>query len=335
MVWKLGGRDSDFDFAVGDTGPCAQHTARMLPNGHVLMFDNGSSFFTTALCVDQSDPTGPLVERIQTRVIEYELDTTAHTATEERSYEPARFAVFAGSAQRLGNDNTMIAWSSDTKALASEITLGGTLLWELRDPAPAPALRWFTYRAHKAVVPDAIAPEVGVTVPAEGATYVEGDAVTASYACTDRGGSSLQSCTAPPVDTGTPGAHTMTVTGVDGAGGTTTVTRHYSVLRASHPEATARASRAHGQRRLEVRLHNDGARPDILAWSTRGGGHWRLRGPSSGTTPLLQPGEVYTFRLKARPPRHGRLRAKVVVDVSSSLSGRPASVMWRLRGRRG
>ena len=46
------------------------------------------------------------------------------------------------------------------------------------------------------------------------------------YECSDRGGSSLQSCTATPVDTGTPGSHTMTVTGVDGAGGTTTVTRH-------------------------------------------------------------------------------------------------------------
>ena len=335
VVWKLGGRHSDFDFAPGDTGPCAQHTARMLPNGHVLMYDNGSWSTTTSLCIDQANPTGPPVERIQTRVIEYELDTTAHTATVVRSYEPLRFSVFAGSAQRLGNDNTMIAWASDTRALASEISLDGTLLWELRDPTPAPALRWFTYRAHKAVVPDATPPEVDVTVPADGATYVEGDAVAASYGCTDRGGSSLQSCTASPVDTGTPGAHTMTVTGVDGAGGTTTVTRHYTVLPASHPAVTARASRTHGQRRLEVRLQNDGARPDILTWSTRGGGHWRLRGPGTGTTPLLQPGEVYTFRLKARPPRHGRLRAKVVVDVSSTLSGRAASVTWRLKGRRG
>jgi hypothetical protein len=82
-------------------------------------------------------------------------------------------------------------------------------------------------------------------------------------------------------------------------------------------------------------LQNDGARPDILAWSTRGGGQWRLRGPRSGTTPLLQPGEVYTFLLKARPPRQGRLRAKATVDVSSTLSGRSASVTWRLKARRG
>ena len=332
VVWKLGGRDSDFSFAAGDIGPCAQHTARMLPNGHVLMYDNGSWSTTTSLCVDPSNPAGPPVERVQTRVIEYAVDTTAHTATIVRSYQPpGRFTVFAGSAQRLGNDNTMISWASDPTVLASEIALDGSLLWELRDPGHA----WFSYRAHKAVVPDAIPPAVGVAVPAEGATYVEGDTVAPSYDCTDRGGSSLQSCTALPVDTGTPGARTMTVTGVDGDGGTTTVTRHFTVLAASHPQVTARASKAHGQRRLEVRLQNDGARPDTLSWTTRGGVRWRLHGPRSGTTPLLQPGEAYTFRLKARPPRHGRLRAKLVVDVSSALSGRTASVTWLLKGRRG
>ena len=79
VVWKLGGRDSDFTFpAAGDTGPCAQHTARMLPDGNVLMYDNGSwTHVRPALCVDQTDPLGPPVERIQTRVIEYALDTTA------------------------------------------------------------------------------------------------------------------------------------------------------------------------------------------------------------------------------------------------------------------
>ena len=32
----------------------------------------------------------------------------------------------------------MIGWAAETTALASEIALDGTLLWELRDPAPSP-----------------------------------------------------------------------------------------------------------------------------------------------------------------------------------------------------
>ena len=57
VIWKLGGRDSDFSF-VDDPfgGPCAQHTAAVLPNGHVLLFDDGSGGgFAPALCVDQED----------------------------------------------------------------------------------------------------------------------------------------------------------------------------------------------------------------------------------------------------------------------------------------
>ena len=285
VVWKLGGRDSDFTFpSPGDsTGPCAQHTARMLPNGNVVMYDNGSwnAFGTEVpLCVDQADRSGPTVERIQTRVVEYALDTGAGTATVVRSYAPPdRFAIFAGSAQRLGNGNTMIGWAASTDAVASEVALDGTLLWEIRDPGSP---KWFTYRAHKTVVADAIRPEVDVTVPAEGATYVESDIVAPLYECSDRGGSSLQSCTATPFDTKTPGSHTLTVTGVDGAGGTTTVTRRYQVIAASRPDVMARRldasayvgdgvyapspqqvrSRVRPSAQLEVRVQNDGARAE-------------------------------------------------------------------------
>jgi Arylsulfotransferase (ASST) len=352
VVWKLGGRDSDFTFpAADDTGPCAQHTARMLPDGHVLMYDNGSWSASTSLCVDQADPTGPPVERVQTRVVEYALDTSLHTATIAGSYEPAgRFGIFAGSAQRLDNGNTEIGWAEETTALASEVALDGTLLWELRDPGPDP--RWFTYRAHKAVVPDAFAPAVAVAVPADGATYVEGATVTSSYDCSDRGGSSLQSCTASPVDTTTPGAHTMTVSAADGAGGTTTVTRHYTVVAGSRPDVMARPrgaaayagdgvhspaaqqvrTRVRRPVRLEVRVRNDGARADTLTWSAGRTSRFVVRGPRTGTTPVLQPGQVWTFVLRVRLPRHpsGRRLARLPVQVSSTSTGRSDTLIWRL-----
>ena len=356
VVWKLGGRDSDFTFpSPGDsTGPCAQHTARLLPNGNVVMFDNGSwdnLGQDVPLCVDQADPAGPTVDRPQTRVVEYALDTTADTATVVRSYAPpGRFAIFAGSSQPLDNGNTMIGWAAATAALASEISLDGTLLWELRQPSNP---TWFSYRAHKAVVPDAIRPEVHVAVPAEGATYFEGDVVAPSYECSDRGGSSLQSCTATPVDTSTPGVRTMSVTGVDGAGGTTTVTRSYRVLTVSRPDVMARRldasayvgddvyapaaqevrSKIRRSAQLEVRVQNDGDRAQALTWSVRGPGRLKIRGPRTGTTPVLQPGESWIFHLKARRPARGsgRPMARVLVDVTSTSPARSDALVWRLR----
>jgi hypothetical protein len=354
VVWKLGGRDSDFTFPTPeDGGPCAQHTARMMPNGNVMLFDNGSwNAFGTEdpLCVDPADPSGPTVQRVQSRVVEYALDTTAGTATVvgDPYAPPGRFAIFAGSAQRLGNGSTMIGWASSTVGVASEVAPDGTLL---RHPGTP---KWFTYRAHKAVVPDATPPEIDVSVPAEAATYVEGDAVTPSYDCSDRGGSSLQSCTATPVDTSAAGTHTMTVTATDGAGGTRTVTRSYAVLPASRPDAVVRRagvaaytgdgvyagdqqvrSTVRRKARIDVQVQNDGARPDTLGWSLRGARRFKIRGPHTGTTPVLQPGEVWTFRLTARLAARydGHASALVRILVSSAVTGRADAVTWRLVGR--
>src|SRR5262249_19191610 len=69
IIWKLGGRDSSFTF-VDDPydGPCAQHDATMLPNGDVMVFDNGSVTGFGAFSVDQSDPNGPLIDRPPSRL---------------------------------------------------------------------------------------------------------------------------------------------------------------------------------------------------------------------------------------------------------------------------
>jgi hypothetical protein len=75
-------------------------------------------------------------------------------------------------------------------------------------------------------------PTVTVTTPAQGAVYTQGDPVTASYSCTDDVG--VTECTGSvangaAISTATVGNFTFTVTGKDAAGGTTTVTRDYSV----------------------------------------------------------------------------------------------------------
>ena len=160
IVWRLGGRHSDFTFPDDpDGGPCAQHSAGMLANGHVLVFDNGNAALGSnpGLCVDPADRTGPTVDRGHSRAAEYALDTQAGTASLVWSYarSPPYFAYFAGSARRLAKGNTLIDWAADTHAIATEVTPAGSVAWELKNDDG-----YLSYRAVKAVVPDTVRPAV-------------------------------------------------------------------------------------------------------------------------------------------------------------------------------
>ncbi len=239
VMWKLGGRDSDFTF-TNDDGPCAQHYARMLPNGHVLLFDNGSGGIGPAYCVDQSDPSGPAVTRPSSRAVEYSLDEQAHTATRVWQYAPTGwYAYFAGSAQRLGNGDTLVGWAAETKAIASEVDAAGNLVWQLTNSDG-----YFAYRVDRGAVPDTVKPTLDLTGgPAQGAAFAYGQSVTAAHVrCTDVGGSTLRTCSATRVDTHAPGRHTFVASATDGAGNTTRVTRSYTVAAApySRPDALVR-----------------------------------------------------------------------------------------------
>jgi hypothetical protein len=358
VVWKLGGRDSDFTFPPGEGGPCAQHTARQLPNGNILMFDNGS-WNVQPLCVDPTNPAGPPIQRLQTRVVEFELDEQAGTATVLEHYAPPGwFALFAGSSEMQPNGNTLIGWASETRAVASEVDAGGNLLWEIKDPSAA--FPYFTYRAAKATVPDAIDPSVTVSVPAEGASYVEGTAVAASFECSDRGGSSLQQCQGPStLDTSRVGTHTVAVTASDGAGRTGTVTRTYQVVAASGVDAaiqktgsrrwigeetvgSAKAQRATsklgpGDRAaVSVRLRNGGAVPTSIDIEVRDRGRgFRVRpaGSSDLTTMVLQPGQTWVLRLTVVRRPSARQGDHVVVTVTGVAQQPPLradGVSWKV-----
>jgi hypothetical protein len=250
-IWTFGGAVNDFSIVDGngdpDGGPCAQHMARLLPNGHLTLFDNGSLDQGTALggqtadmCADPADPTGPRIARPHTRVTEYALDLTdpAHpVATLVWQFAPEhRYAAFAGSQQRLDNGDTLVGWSASTdpdgtgapQPVASEVTPAGQEVWSLSSPG------WFSYRAAQARVPDEVPPAVTLTGIVDGTTLDPDDpAPTVSYGCTDRGGSNLDTCTGTVPDGGavlmTPGAHAVTVTAKDRAGNTGTATLGYTV----------------------------------------------------------------------------------------------------------
>ncbi len=124
VVWKLGGLSSDFTF-VDDPleGFCGQHTAFWLPNGHLMLFDNGNF-----CAVELSPPRGEV-----TRIVEYALDEEAMTARLVRSYqEEGRYTTSTGSVQHLPNGNLLIGWgrNSDPMASITEIDPAGRRVYD-------------------------------------------------------------------------------------------------------------------------------------------------------------------------------------------------------------
>ena len=114
VLWRLGGRRNDFTF-VGDplSGFGIQHDARLLPNGNIIFFDNG---------------TGHIPQ--ESRAVEYRLDLANRTATLvwEYRHKPAIFAPFAGSVQRLSNGNTVVSFGAKPNVV--EVAPNGEVTWE-------------------------------------------------------------------------------------------------------------------------------------------------------------------------------------------------------------
>ena len=366
LIWKLGGRDSTFDFAAPDgvssNGPCAQHTATELDNGNIMVFDNGSaSMFGPVLCVDPDQPNGPFVQRVPSRVAEWEIDGTTipdeetGVATLVRDHHlPNHHAIFAASAQDLAG-GSLVGWASETKALVSEFDAAGLVRWELADTAVVNTDRYFTYRAFGLDLPDAIPPTVSAAATT---TYIEGQRVRPVFSCSDRGGSSLHSCRASSVDTRTPGVRTFVVTARDGDGNVTRVTRRYRVVHRYRPDATIRAagvtrvagvgsygarpqqlvqiSRRQGTYVAFVRVRNNGAVPDRLTLTpSLRSRDFTARIVGSRVSPLLRPGQSWGVRLVVTPRASARRGDQAAVRVVARSRGNPArvDVIW-LRARR-
>ncbi len=116
VSWQMGGVKNQFTM-VGDplAGFSGQHDVQMLPNGHLLMLDNGTNHSPQS-----------------SRVVEYSLDTIAKTATMVWQYAPSPSLsnTFTGSVQRLRNGNTTVAWT--TFGLVDEVSPSGALVSRMR-----------------------------------------------------------------------------------------------------------------------------------------------------------------------------------------------------------
>lgn len=121
IMWVMGTNQlNQFEF-VNDplNGFSGQHHATVLPNGNILMFDNGN----------RHDPP-------MSRAVEYEIDTENMTATLVWSYTDGRFTSTLGSVQRLENGNTLIGWGTAAPGTpnVTEVTEDGEVVFSLTLP---------------------------------------------------------------------------------------------------------------------------------------------------------------------------------------------------------
>jgi hypothetical protein len=121
VIWTIGGPDNEFTFAGGGTpNDLGGHNLNRLPNGNLLIYDNG----------------GPGTNDAPSKVHEYQLDETNKVATRVWTYtsSPAIQGWHGGNAQRLANGNTFIGWGGAGGAAiptCTEVTPTGQKAFEI------------------------------------------------------------------------------------------------------------------------------------------------------------------------------------------------------------
>ena len=114
LLWRIGGAQGDYQFVNDPLGGFSkQHSAKILPNGNLLVYDNGT----------EHDPA-------ETRAVEYRLDHVAKTATLvwEYHHDPPIYTAFVGWVERLASGNTWVGFSLQGRVV--EVDPSGNVVWE-------------------------------------------------------------------------------------------------------------------------------------------------------------------------------------------------------------
>ncbi len=133
IEWTLGGPNSTFTFSDPTDLPYNFHTVSGLPNGNILVFDNG---------LGRPEEEGGEYSR----VLELALSDYDLVATKVWEYrpDPDNYARLRSSAYRLDNGNTLVSFDTDPRVLV-EVARDGTEVWKLVMTGP-----WLrgSYRAY-------------------------------------------------------------------------------------------------------------------------------------------------------------------------------------------
>jgi len=116
VLWRLGGRLNEFEWRDDPwNGFSAQHSVVPLANGHLLVFDNGTSHRPS-----------------ESRAVEYELDVARRQARMVWQYrhQPAIYTAYTGSVQRLDDGHTVVGFAF--AGVVTEVDASGSPVWEGR-----------------------------------------------------------------------------------------------------------------------------------------------------------------------------------------------------------
>jgi Arylsulfotransferase (ASST) len=129
VLWRLGGNSSTFKMGPG-TGMAWQHDGRVLPDGDITFFDDGSN---------------PPIHH-QSRGLRIRLDFEARRARLVSVYthaSPPLLAASQGNMQRLANGNSVVGYG-EVPAI-SEYARDGTLLFDAHQPYDMSFYRAFRF----------------------------------------------------------------------------------------------------------------------------------------------------------------------------------------------
>jgi hypothetical protein len=137
IIWRLGGKESDFTLGAG-VKFVGQHNALPEAPNVVRIFDNGNG--------------GGPATGLPSRVIDVKLDTRAKTATLASSVQhpDGLIANSQGNSQRLPGGHLFVGWGSVGRV--SELDSAGNLLWDGQVPAGYDSYRG--YRSQWVGTPD-------------------------------------------------------------------------------------------------------------------------------------------------------------------------------------
>jgi hypothetical protein len=127
IVWRLGGKKSDFEMGPGAHFDL-QHDARYHPNGKITIFDNGY-----------------VTREVQSRGIMVEIDEVKMTASlaHEYTHPDKLLSDTQGSVQVLPNGNIFVGWGS--APVFSEFSHDGKLLFSASFPTEGETYRALRY----------------------------------------------------------------------------------------------------------------------------------------------------------------------------------------------
>ncbi|MGB2710496.1 MAG: arylsulfotransferase family protein, partial [Conexibacter sp.] len=128
VIWRLGGRRSDFALGPG-AGFAFQHDVQRRADGTISLFDN--------------EATPPQAE--QSRALVLRLDRRRGTATAVRAYThpDTLLAIAEGNMQTLPNGHVFVGWGPQRHV--SEFSRRGRLLFDLELPAGADTYQAFRF----------------------------------------------------------------------------------------------------------------------------------------------------------------------------------------------